>query len=159
MSLYSLEEATLYQKKANKSLALSILFFVLFALAFAFVIVFSTYDWKLFWMVFGSFFCLVPFALSFLFFLQRKHRLDALYIYRQILDQQGESKVGLYRDICPDSITLPNGFEVCEVVVEIEGENRKYYVPFSKKDKLSLENDHCYRFCVVSNFIKEYEDA
>lgn len=159
MSLYSKEEAELYRKKANKSLILSILFFLLFVSAFASVIVLSTYDWKLFWMIFGSFFCLVPFALSFLFLLQRKHRLDALYIYRQILDQEGEGKVGLYRGISSNPITLPNGFEVYELEVEIEGESRKYYVSASKKDGLTLESDRSYRFRIVSNFVKGYEDA
>ncbi len=159
MSLYSKEEADIYEKKAKRSLVYSIIFFLLFAAAFALTIILSTYEWQLFWMLFGSFLSLVPFALSFLFFFQRKKRLDALFIYRQILVADGEKVAGKYLSIATYPITMPNGYEVYELTIDSEGEVRKFYLLSAKRNRLTLEEGHSYRFNVVSNYLKEYEDA
>lgn len=159
ISLYSKKEADLYEKKAQRSLLYSIVFFLLFVMAFTLAVILSNYEWQLFWMLFGSFLSIVPFAFSFLFFFQRKKRLDALYIYRQILMADGEKMIGTYRDTSAYPITLPNGFEVYELIVDLEGEVRKFYVPSSKREALILEEGRSYCFIVVSNYLKEYIDA
>ncbi len=159
ISLFSKKEAELYEKKAQRSLLYSIVFFLLFVMAFALIIVLSNYEWQLFWLLFGSFLSTVPFLFSFLFFFQRKKRLDALCIYRQILMTDGEKIIGTYRGISAYPITLPNGFEVYELIVDLEGEVRKFYVPSSKRDALNLEEGSSYCYIVVSNYLKEYIDA
>ncbi len=157
---YSQEEATLFEKKSKTSLILAILFLVFALIAFALSLFLSTYETKLLWMVFGCFLSLVPFCLSFLFFVQRKHRLDGLYLYRQILKEQGEPYEGTILSIKDYPITLANSFEVYEIEVELAPEEKKiFYVSSDKRKAFDFEENKSYRFLIVSLYIKEIEHA
>ncbi len=159
-AFYTKEEASVYEKKSKVSLALAILFLSFAAIAFTLSILLSSYEAKLLWMIFGCFLSLVPFCLSFLFFAQRKHRLDGLYLYRQILDGQGDSYEGTILSIKDYPITLANSFEVYEIEVELAPEEKKiFYISSDKRKAFDFEISKRYRFLVVSLYIKEIENA
>lgn len=160
VAFYTKEEASLFEKKSKASLVLGVLFLAFAAIAFTLSILLSSYETKLLWMIFGCFLSLVPFCLSFLFFAQRKHRLDGLYLYRQILDEQGDSYEGAILSIKDYPITLANSFEVYEVEVELAPEEKKiFYISSDKAKAFDFETSKRYRFLVVSLYIKEIENA
>lgn len=159
-AFYTKEEASLFEKKSKISLALAILFLAFAVIAFALSVLLSAYETKLLWMIFGCFLCLVPFCLAFLFFMQRKHRLDGLYLYRQILEEQGEAYEGTILSIKEHPITLANSFEVYEIEVELAPEEKKiFYISSDKRKAFDFEISKRYRFQIVSLYIKEIENA
>ncbi len=159
-SFYSKEEVLVFEKKSKTSLVLAIIFLVFAVLAFALSILLSAYETKLLWMIFGCFLSLVPFCLSFLFFMQRKHRLDGLFLYRQILKEQGEPYEGTVLLIKEHPITLANSFEVYEIEVELGPEEKKiFYLSSDKQKESGIVPGQRYRFLIVSLYIKEIEDA
>ncbi len=159
-SFYTEEEASLFERKSKVSLILAILFLAFAVIAFTLSILLSSYETKLLWMIFGCFLSLVPCCLSFLFFMQRKHRLDGLYLYRQILNEEGESYEGTILSIKDYPITLANSFEVYEIEVELAPEEKKiFYVSSDKRKAFDFEIGKRYRFLIVSLYIKEIENA
>ncbi len=159
ISLYTEKEASLYIKKTKRSGLLSGIFLFLAIGCFAMSILLATYESKAIWMPLGSFLVIVPSVLSFLFFLKRKHVLDGLYLYRQIMESEGERFYGAFVSMKEHPITLSNGFEVYEVILEEElGERKMVYVPSDKMGSLKMEKGKIYYFKIVSQYLAEVQD-
>lgn len=158
--LYSQEEASAFEKKSRQSLVLALLFLAFALASFLLSLLLSAYETKLLWMALGCFLTLVPFCCSFLFFMQRKHRQDGLFLYRQILSEVGEAYEGVILSIKDHPITLANSFEVYEVEVALTPEERKiFYVSSDKREACDFHINEPYRFLIVSLYIKGIEHA
>lgn len=157
---YSEDELALGKKKCKQSLFCCAIFFSLAVIAFALSILLATFERKIMWMVLGCFLSIVPFSLSFLFFFQYRRRSESVCMYKQILNEEGETYKGAVTAIKEHPITLSNSFEVYEVEVTLDPQNMKiFYLSSDKIKGCGIEIGNYYSFRIVSLYIKEIEHA
>ena len=159
-TFYSEQEKALFEKKAKVSLILAIVFSFLAIVGFLLTVLLSTYETKILWMVFGCLFCLIAFSFSFLFFAQRKRRINGLSLYKKILLEEGEVYKGKILSIKDKPIALADGLESYPVEVGLGNDEKKiFYLSSDKRSAFGFEPDSVCSFRVVSLYIKEIENA
>ncbi len=150
-------------EKIKRNSGINLLFFILFLLisfaCFALVIILSSYETRVLWMIFGSFLIIVPLIISLCFYFKRKHQLDSAFLYSQLLESNGEEIKGVISSISEESITLQNGFEVYIIKINCNDNIRSVYLFANKLDLMKIDLSKTYLFNIVSGYLKEIKDA